>query len=97
MYSAALHESRRRSRVLSSRNTWSAQVAGRQTRHVTNRSWRVLRAPEPPTDLHHPDGWALHAFSDVEREREAAVWGWTDQWAPPSVMHGVVRHQEYDR
>ncbi len=64
---------------------------------MTNRSWRVLRAPEPPTDLDHPDAWALHAFSDVEREREAAVWGWTDQWAPPSVMHGVVRHQEYDR
>lgn len=64
---------------------------------MTNRSWRVLRAPEPPADLDHPDAWALHAFSDVEREREAAVWGWTDQWAPPWVMHGVVRHQEYDR
>ncbi|MFB8230253.1 N-acetyltransferase [Cellulosimicrobium sp. NPDC055967] len=64
---------------------------------MNTESWRVVRAPGPPADLDSPDAWALHAFSDVEREREAAVWGWTDQWAPPWVWHGVVRHQEYDR
>ncbi|MCB7136130.1 N-acetyltransferase [Cellulosimicrobium marinum] len=64
---------------------------------TTAPSWRVLRAPEPPADLDDPDAWAVLAYSEIEHDRELAVWGWTDQWAPPWVLLGALRHQVHHR
>ncbi len=60
-------------------------------------TWRAVDAPPVPPTLEHPDIWAYQAYSEIEHDVQLATWGWTDWWAPLPVLHGALRHQEYQR
>lgn len=59
-------------------------------------TWSVLRTPEVPADVGHPDAWAVRAYSAIEREQVGRVWGTTDEWAPPEVLLPYLRQQEHE-
>ncbi|GAA4622148.1 GNAT family N-acetyltransferase [Cellulomonas oligotrophica] len=61
----------------------------------TARPWTVRPAPPVPDTLDHPDVWAYAGLTEVSRRSTAAVWGWTDTWAPLPVRLPMLRPSPY--